>query len=38
MIPIPDDPIISCMERAGYPPWLLPEDPEDDDIQERNVL
>lgn len=19
---IPDDPIISCMERTGYPPWI----------------
>ena len=21
MEPIPDDPIIACMERTGYPPW-----------------
>ena len=20
---LPDDPIISCMERTGYPPWYL---------------
>ena len=23
MILIPDDPIIRCMERTGYPPWML---------------
>ena len=23
MISIPDDPIIRCMERTGYPPWFL---------------
>ena len=28
MTPIPDDPIISCMEHTGYPPWMLPEEPE----------
>lgn len=22
MIQVPDDPIIRCMERSGYPPWL----------------
>jgi len=22
MIQIPDDPIIACMERTGYPPWI----------------
>ena len=27
---IPDDPIISCMERTGYPPWMQ-EDDEDED-------
>lgn len=27
MVQIPDDPIIECMERTGYPPWI----PEDDD-------
>lgn len=20
---LPDDPIIACMERTGYPPWFL---------------
>lgn len=29
---IPDDPIISCIERTGYPPWMqadeeIPDDP-----------
>jgi len=23
MIDLPDDPIIACMERTGYPPWFL---------------
>lgn len=22
MYSIPDDPIISCIERTGYPPWM----------------
>ena len=22
---IPDDPIISCMERTGYPQWIDPD-------------
>ena len=22
MTQIPDDPIIACMERTGYPPWM----------------
>lgn len=22
MIQVPDDPIIACMERTGYPPWM----------------
>lgn len=25
MIDIPDDPIVRCMERTGYPPWFLDE-------------
>lgn len=28
---IPDDPIISCMERTGYPPWMQDDDDDDDD-------
>lgn len=27
---IPDDPIIACIERTGYPPWMQ-EDWDDDD-------
>lgn len=23
---IPDDPIISCIEQTGYPPWMQDED------------
>lgn len=23
---IPDDPIIACMERTGYPPWMQEDD------------
>ena len=30
MIQIPDDPILRCMERTGYPPWMDP-DWEDDE-------
>jgi hypothetical protein len=22
---IPDDPIIRCIERTGYPPWMDPD-------------
>lgn len=25
---IPDDPIIACMERTGYPPWAQDDDDE----------
>ena len=32
MMLIPDDPIISCMERTGYPPWM--QDDEDDEDKE----
>ena len=36
MVLIPDDPIIRCMERTGYPPWIRDggyedEEQEDDD-------
>jgi hypothetical protein len=30
---IPDDPIIACMERTGYPPWM--QDDEEDRVQEE---
>ena len=44
---IPDDPIISCIERTGYPPWMQnewegeedeEEDDETEDEDERDVL
>ena len=32
MIQVPDDYIIRCMERTGYPPWMEDEEePEDDE-------
>ena len=31
MIQIPDDPIISCIERTGFPPWYCPEEEEEDE-------
>ena len=38
MILIPDDPIIRCIERTGFPPWLRDdwEDDEEDDDDERD--
>jgi len=30
MYQIPDDPIISCMERTGYPPWMQDDDDDED--------
>lgn len=37
MIQIPDDPIIRCMERTGYPPWIDPdyEETEEDSEEEE---
>lgn len=45
---IPDDPIISALERTGYPPWMdadfeeieeeLDEDEEAEDEDERDVI
>ena len=26
---LPDDPIIACMERTGYPPWMQDDDEDD---------
>lgn len=26
---IPDDPIIACIERTGYPPWMQNDDREE---------
>lgn len=28
---IPDDPIIRCIERTGYPPWMQGDDYEDEE-------
>lgn len=28
---IPDDPIIACIERTGYPPWMQDEEEGDED-------
>ena len=28
---LPDDPIVSCIERTGYPPWMQDDDPEEDE-------
>lgn len=28
---IPDDPIIACMERTGYPPWMQEDDYDEDE-------
>ena len=28
---IPDDPIVECMERTGYPPWMQELDEWDED-------
>lgn len=28
---IPDDPIIRCIERTGYPPWYFYGDDEDEE-------
>lgn len=31
---IPDDPIISCIERTGYPPWIDADYSDDEDEEE----
>ena len=38
MVNIPDDPIIHCIERTGYPPWYFYPDNEDDDDEEVEDL
>lgn len=45
MINIPDDPIIRCMERTGWPPWMqnggYDDDEEwedDDDVLEAEAV
>lgn len=37
MNPIPDDPIVACMERTGYPPWVLPDTAEKGEEPERSI-
>lgn len=32
---IPDDPIISCMERTGYPQWMQDDYYEDEEVEEE---
>lgn len=32
---IPDDPIIACMERTGYPPWMQEDDYDEDEDEEE---
>ena len=33
---IGDDPIIRCMERSGYPPWVDPDGNEFDEQEDKN--
>lgn len=35
MYQIPDDPIISCMERTGFPPWMQDDDDDEDKEDEE---
>ena len=35
MISIPNDPIINCIERTGYPPWYFYRDDEDEEDEEE---
>lgn len=32
---ISDDPIINSIERTGYPPWMRPDYPDDDEPMEE---
>jgi len=34
---LPDDPIIACIERTGYPWWMLSDDDDDDEDEYRRV-
>ena len=42
MYQIPDDPIIACMMRTGYPPWMQDDyeehDEYDDDDDDYGVI
>lgn len=31
MFLIPDDPIIACMEKTGFPPWITDDEEDEDD-------
>jgi hypothetical protein len=35
MILLPDDPIISCAERTGFPPWISPYWEDDEEPEEE---
>lgn len=38
MLQIPDDPIVRCIERTGYPPWMQGDDDDTgDDPREENT-
>lgn len=36
MMNIPDDPIISCMMRTGYPPWMQDDYSDDEDEKKED--
>ncbi len=36
MVQIKDDPIISSMERSGYPPWFQNEGKDEDEGEEEH--
>lgn len=37
MMNIPDDPIIRCIERTGYPPWMRGwDDDEEHDFEDED--
>lgn len=38
MLNIPDDPIIRCIERTGYPPWYGRDDDEDEQEVSEGVF
>ena len=31
---LPDHPVIACIERTGYPPWMQDEDEDLDDCED----
>ena len=38
MILIPDDPVLRCIERTGYPPWIRDEWEEDEDEEDDDEV